>query len=513
MKKWAWKFKNVKNVIIFLFILILFVLGLSVLLNAVNKGTFRLSFLGSHSESGQDEIERISLDLNELSATNDPDNEIPETDIYATSHKKRRGRKETDTESIPEENSAKTAEPLTEQEVFPSDIYSVDGNGIMAEFQCYVPDAVSYRWEYYDMSSMQWIPADETTVSIRKDELNRASSFYSIEAVQENNEKMVRCTIDRNDREPLIKTAALYIITKEIVNISIGDMEYPAGSYLSTEDVPITVVYSSGNRETFAGLLNGMYFVEKQENTAYEDSISGDRTETVTTVYTEHKYIHLGAEEKEILMRYRIGDSVIEKKTVLCGKDNEPPDITDISVSDFEISTTDHAVPVTVTISAYDNDTPSQKLSYAFLPEGKEITEDDWQTESTFEIDITQNGTWTGYCRDQGGNISTEEKRIITVDEKAPVITEIKLAEDAWCTKNTIMVTADDELEIFYRYRLPETGEDSGWISDSTYEILQNGTWEIQVKDAVENTSEIKTLFVSNIDTQAPVIISITEGE
>lgn len=515
MENRKWKFRNIRDTVILVFILILLACVLAVLWNMADKGKFRLPFLGS----SQGETEWTDLDPDTPSAANDPDTESPETDpdLYATSHKKRRGGNGTDMENIPEEGStemaAASAGPVTEQEVYPSDIYSVPGNGIMAEFQCYVPDAVSYTWEYYDVSAMQWIPAEENAVSVRPDELDRVSSYYSVGAVPENNEKMIRCTITRTGQEPLIKTAALYIITKEIVNISIGDTEYPAGSYLSTEDVPITVVYSSGNRETFDGLLNGMYFVGKQESTVYEDSASGDRTETVTTVYTEHRYIHLGAEEKEILMRYRMGDSVIEKKTVLCGRDSEPPYITDISVSDYEISTTDRTVPVTVTVNAYDNDTPGQKLYYAFLPEGKEITEEDWQTASTFEIDITQNGTWTGYCRDQSGNVSTEEMRIVTVDEKAPVIREIKLEEDAWCTKNRICVTADDELEISYRYRLPETGEDSGWIPDSTYEISQNGTWEIQTRDAVENTSEIKTLSVSNIDTQAPVIISITEGE
>ena len=490
--------RRFRNTIIFLLILIL--LGAAFpLRDAVKEGKIRLPFWDT------DQKEDIRPDLDKIYTA-------IKAALYATSHKKSDVVKMSDVEAEPKENNTqKETMPLTEQEVYPSDIYSE--SGIMAEFQCYVPSAISYTWEYYDTSAMQWIPAEETAISERPDELYRVSSFYNIEAVPENNERMIRCTIGFEDQDPVVKLANLYIISKEIVNIAVDDAEYPAGSYLSTEDIPITVVYSSGNRETFTGLLNGMYFVDRQESKEFADGVSGNRTETVTTIYTEHKYLHLGVEEKEILMRYRIKDSVIEKKAVISGKDNEPPDITEISLSDYDISTVDKAIPITVSISAYDNDTPQQQLLYAFLPEGQEVTEEDWKTTASFDMEITQNGTWTAYCKDQSGNIRTEEKRIITVDEKAPVISELRLEKDTWCRKNAIIVTAADELEIFYRYCLPETGEDSGWISESIYEISDNGTWEIQVKDAVGNISEIKELLVSNIDTQAPVIISITEGD
>ncbi len=490
-----------KHVIIFLFLLIFSVLA--IFLWKIRNEAHLPTASNLHS---------VSTDKTVSGEGENPDLFLTEKS-YATSHKKSEGRRsDPKLKETANLDDNRLTEPLTDKEVYPSDIYSEIG--VKAEFQCYRPDAVSYRWEYYDPSAMQWILAEETAVSRRMDELNRDSSFYSVEAVPENNEKMIRCTIElAGEQAPVIKTAALYIISKEIVNISIGDTEFPAGSYLSIEDIPVTVVYSSGNKESFTGLLNGMHFVDKQENKEYTDDTSGNRTETVTTMYMEHNYVHLGAEEKEILMRYRIKDSTIEKKVTLSGIDNDPPVISDISVSDYEISTVDQALPVTVTINAYDNDTLPQKLLYAFLPEGQEITDEDWQVHNSFEIEITKNGTWTGYCRDQSGNISTAEKRIITVDEKAPVISEITLTENSWCSTNTIVVNASDELEILYRYCLPATGEDSGWIPENTYEISQNGTWEISVKDAVENVSEIKEFVVSNIDTQAPVIISITEGE
>lgn len=409
-----------------------------------------------------------------------------------------------------EENISMTelAEPLTAQPVFPSDIYSE--SGMKAEFQCYVSDAASYLWECYDTSAAEWVPAEDMAISEKEDELYRRSSFYSIDVTPESDGTMIRCSILRDGQEPLVKTATLYLI-EEIADIFIDDADYPSG-YINTQDIPVTVTYKDDRKEALQG-LNGLFFVDKNENTEYADSVSGNRIETVTTVYTECRHIHLGLEEKELLMRYRINDSCIEKEALFCGKDTEPPDISEIVVSDYEVSAIDMAIPVTIMISATDNDTPADSLSYAFLPEGQEVTEEDWRAVSSFEVDITQNGVWIAYCRDQSGNICTEEKKVIAVDQKAPVISELYLAESTWCQKNRIIVTAADELEIWYRYCCPETGEDSGWIVENTFEVSHNGVWEIRVKDAVENISEIQELTVTNIDTVAPVIISITETE
>jgi len=399
-------------------------------------------------------------------------------------------------------------EPLTLQPVYPSDIYSESGTE--AEFQCYVPDATSYLWEYFDPSTAEWIPAKDTAIIQKNDELCRNSSFYSMEATAESDGAMIRCSITCDGQETIVKTATLHLI-EEVTDIFIDDADYPGG-YLNIQDIPVTVTYKDGRKETLKG-VNGLFFVDRNESTEYTDSVSGNRIETVTTVYTEYKYIHLGLEEKKILIRYRINESSIEKKALFCGRDSEPPDISEILISDYEVSAIDRAVPVMVMITATDNDTPASELSYAFLPEDREVTEEDWRTTSSFEADITQNGTWIAYCRDQSGNIRTEEKSIIAVDQKAPIISELFLSENNWCKKNMINVTATDELAVQYRYCCPETGEDSGWIEQNTYEIFHNGVWEIRAKDAVDNISEVQELVVSNIDTNAPVIISITETE
>lgn len=485
----------------FLFLFIIFLLVFFVLLiwAGIRRGKFPAFSQNYAEKSGVETVEETVPDIAAFSGTgngSEGEREKAETE---------------EQEREPEDEAPPTEEmetPVTAQPIYPTDIYSE--SGITAEFQCYIPDADAYLWEYYDVPASEWIPAESTFVGRKKDELHRSISFYNMESVPENDGTMIRCTVTRSGQEDLVKTATLYVI-KEITEILIDAAEYPEG-YINTQDIPVTVIYGDGKKEVLQG-LNGMFFVDKKESRESEDSVSGNRIETVTTVYTECKYIYLGLEEKKVLMRYRIKDSFMEEEILLCGKDTTPPDISDVQVCDHEISIVDKSVPVTVMITATDNDTPADKLSYAFLPEGQEAEEADWKQTASFEVDITQNGMWTAYCRDQSGNISAEEKKVIVVDQKPPVITKLYLSENVWCQKNKIIVEAEDELEIQYRYCCPDTGEDSGWIADNVYEIFQNGTWEIRVKDAVENISETRELTVSNIDTQAPVIISITEIE
>lgn len=485
---------------ILIFFLVVFILAFLVW-NGLKEEKIQIPFWNQKEKDVIEELEKMVPEMMSSSDVDHGDAEIPEAaeEINEAADSREGG------ENI---SMTELAEPLTAQPVYPSDIYSESGT--RAEFQCYVPDAVSYLWEYYDTSAAQWVPAEDMATSEKEDELYRRSSFYSIDVTPESDGTMIRCSIIRDGQDPLVKTATLYLI-EEITDIFIDDADYPSG-YLNIQDIPVTVTYRDDRKETLQG-LNGLLFVDRNESTEYTDGVSGNRIETVTTVYTECRYIHLGSEEKELLMRYRINDPSIEKEALFCGKDTEPPDISEIAVSDYEVSAIDMTIPVTVMISATDNDTPAASLFYAFLPEGQEVTEEDWRAVSSFEVDITQNGVWIAYCRDQSGNICTEEKKIIAVDQKAPVISELYLAESTWCQKNRIIVTAADELEIWYRYCCPETGEDSGWIAENTFEVSHNGVWEIRVKDAVENISEIQELTVSNIDTVAPVIISITEGE
>lgn len=186
------------------------------------------------------------------------------------------------------------------------------------------------------------------------------------------------------------------------------------------------------------------------------------------------------------------------------------PVIKELHIGDFEVSKVDQPVPVTVSVSAEDDTTPVRQLTYAFLPEGEEIQEDDWMEESTFTMEITKNGVWIVYCKDDAGNIATAERELVVVDSKAPTISISLQNKETWCRENTIYVSAEDSLPVEYRYICTKLGEDSGWLVESSKDVGANGIWAIQVRDAAGNIAE-QEIEVSNIDTQAPIIRSITE--
>lgn len=105
--------------------------------------------------------------------------------------------------------------------------------------------------------------------------------------------------------------------------------------------------------------------------------------------------------------------------------------------------------------------------------------------------------------------MATTDRKLIVVDSKAPVI-RLSLQKEEWCQKNTIYVSAEDSLPVKYRYICTTSGEDSGWVTESSKAVSANGTWTIQVQDGAGNIAE-QEIMVDNIDNQAPVIRSITE--
>lgn len=211
------------------------------------------------------------------------------------------------------------------------------------------------------------------------------------------------------------------------------------------------------------------------------------------------------------MLRYQGKNGNIDIPIKMIGEDSTPPEIKELSISEFEISTVDQPVPVTVTIVAEDDVTTYPDLEYAFLPEGEELTEETWTNQYSFDTDITMNGKWIAYCRDKSGNVTKEEKDIIVVDNKAPAV-RLSLKSDTWCTENRIIVNAKDALSIEYCYSCARTGEDSGWITKNEYAVTENGTWKVKVRDAVGNMTE-EEITIDNIDNQAPVIRGIIEKE
>lgn len=390
--------------------------------------------------------------------------------------------------------------PLDDSVMEPSDTYVEKGG--TAVFKAYHPRAQAYQWEIYDAEAEGWEKAPQDAVSEQEDELQRKISSLALAADQE---RQVRCQISIEGSAPLSYEADLHILSGQISSISAEEFSADAGSYASAKDVPVEILYQDGSKESVTG-LTGLFFLEQYS----ESTVSGDMKETITTVRTAREYDYIGSGSKEGMLLYRTssGDSV-DIPVNITGVDQTAPQITEFHISEFEVSNVDKAIPVTVTIRAEDDVTPLRHLAYAFLPEGEEPQEEDWTDQSAFQTEITQNGIWMAYCRDEAGNVATKEREIIAVDNKAPTIRLI-LEKEEWCKENKIYVSAEDSLPVEYCYSCEETGENSGWIMESSKSVMENGVWKIQVRDAVGNIAE-EEITIDNIDTQAPVIRSITE--
>lgn len=420
---------------------------------------------------------------------------------YATSHKTKSPAEDTVQNSDGEEN---IREPLTTLPVTLSDVYAESGS--IAAFKCYYPDAEDYTWETYDEND-GWIPAQADDITVNTDELYRQiSTLMVLAADNDRKEFVVRCNVKRTTGTPITEEATLHVLPK-IESVSADSYTAEAGAYISAREIPVQVSFTDGSQDTVTG-LGGLYFLEKEESTEQDTTVSGNMKEIITTVITAHDYMYLEG-EKDVVLRYQGKNESVDIPAKLIGKDTTPPEITQLSIDDFEISTIDRPVTVHVAISAKDNVTAYSKLQYAFLHEGEEPQEESWVDRSSFDADITMNGKWIAYCRDESGNIAKEEKDIIAVDNKAPVV-QLSLENETWCTENKILVDARDGLSVEYCYSCTQTGEDSGWITKNGYAVSQNGTWNVRVRDAAGNMTE-EEITIGNIDNQAPVIKKITE--
>lgn len=407
---------------------------------------------------------------------------------YATPHK----------EEIPED-----LDPLTTSPLPLSDIYVESGS--IAVFKCHYPDAEDYIWETCDENG-EWISAPVEDVLTSTDELYRQISLFMVSAADKKQDGlMVRCNVKRTGTaETTTEKATLHILPR-IETVSADDYTAKAGTYISVGEIPVQVSFSDGSKDTVTG-LGGLYFLEKEESSEHVTEESGNMTETITTVITAHDYMYLNG-EKDVLLRYQGSNESTDIPIRLIGEDTTAPCITQVIISDFEISTVDEPVTVTVKIIAEDDITADPDLKYAFLPEGEEPSEEQWTDQSSFDADITMNGKWIAYCRDEGGNIAKEEKELVVVDNKAPVV-QLSLESETWCTKNKILVNAKDGLSMEYCYSCAQTGEDSGWTTKNEHVITKNGTWKVRVRDAAGNITE-EEITIDNIDNQPPVIRGI----
>ena len=386
-----------------------------------------------------------------------------------------------------------------------SDIYTVSGNTV--QMPCYHPEAGSYTWEVYNRHTDAW---ETMEGEIRQDEIHRPVSVLRI-AAEGTDTMPVRCMVHMEGGGTVTENASVYMIP-EIREVSVeGSHVTEAGRYLSSREIPVRVSYTNGTQDVITGLC-GITFVDSMEKRETTTDGAGNPVETVTTVFTEQNYAYIGLEDRELILRYRDGEHVTDMGITVSGRDLRAPVISDVTVGGFEITNVDTPVTASVEITAEDDKTPRPDLEYAFIPKDTDADETvpderDWTRDPAFDLEITRNGTWVAFCRDQGGNTASMEKEITVVDQKAPVLS-VHLADTGWCSSTRLAASAEDYLPVEYRVTAPD-GTDSGWTTQNEHEVNCNGTWEVQARDFVGNISSTK-ITVTNIDRQEPVIEKIT---
>ena len=392
-------------------------------------------------------------------------------------------------------------EPISDFITQLSDVYAEKESLVV--FRCYHPDATEYAWDVYEEGC--WSTVAESEIIPKVDELYRKTSTYMASADME---KRVRCRISLVNGTSILEEASLYILPQKISSISADAYTAEAGKYVDSLNIPVKVTLSDGSKEVITG-LNGLYFWNtKEESIDQSTTESGGIQETVTMVSMSSEYTYVAVGKNEGRMRYQDQDIPV----MIEGEDQTAPEIQDLTISEFQVSDgSSELEPITVTFQAEDDISPRSALEYAFLPAGVETQETDWSGKASFDVNITDNGTWVAYCRDESGNIATKEKELIAIDSKPPVV-KLQLENESWCKENRIIVEAEDDSTVQYCYICISQGIDSGWISGSTYMVKENGIWKVQVKDEAGNMTE-EELGINNIDTEPPIICGIVVKE
>lgn len=408
-------------------------------------------------------------------------------------------------------------EPVIAEPVIPKDIYILPGQE--GKIKCYFPDAVEYAWEYYNESEKDWKSvSDNPDIHLTgdTDEFNRSVSTLIIKG-DDNDGLLARCQVSLPDKEEKsIYQASFNVLpftSSEIKNISIDTYHAEAGTYISTQDIPVVITKNDDSMSTITGL--GSLFFCAPKDVSSDTEKNGEITvETIKTTTIEKEYHLVAAGENKTLLRYRGTEPGKDAEAVIEGTDSLPPEVT-VSLSDYPVSREEiEEASITANITAVDNYTPLTKLLYAMLPSGQEPEENDFNKSSKKVIQTKENDTWTVFVKDEVGNIGTTDVEIILVDQKSPVIESLTLSnqDDGWYQENKIIVTASDKTAMKYCYLCEEYSMDSGWVDASEYEINQNGTWKVKVKDAAGNESE-KEIAVTNVDATPPVILSVEPKE
>ncbi|MBQ7463963.1 MAG: hypothetical protein IJS86_03785, partial [Lachnospiraceae bacterium] len=199
-----------------------------------------------------------------------------------------------------------------------------------------------------------------------------------------------------------------------------------------------------------------------------------------------------------IAIRDRAGNVKTEQVSIH-DIDTDPP-VTTFEEEDEDAAVNGYKRSVSLKVNAEDDtNIPENYIS---------LDGDDWLSGDT--VEISENGIYDIYTRDVFDHVSQNSIEIGNIDREPPEFScnmEHISRGGGFSSKEILHVTAyDEKAGVFgdaYSFDKGET-----WGSDKILVISENGTYTVCVRDALGNTSDVRTVRVTDIDNKRPKIIN-----
>lgn len=129
----------------------------------------------------------------------------------------------------------------------------------------------------------------------------------------------------------------------------------------------------------------------------------------------------------------------------------------------------------------------------------------------TEQYRVNANGSYQVKAYDQLGNESgAHTVNVDCIDGTAPTISSFRINNSDYCTSAILtVVSSDGESGL---HQTAYSFNNGAWSSSNQLTVTENGTYQVRVRDAVENET-MKSITVSNIDRTIPTIHSVTGNE
>lgn len=144
--------------------------------------------------------------------------------------------------------------------------------------------------------------------------------------------------------------------------------------------------------------------------------------------------------------------------------------------------------------------------------EGSIASASGWSGEKDFML---EEGSYSIFAMDEVGNVGERSFETGHIDTEPPFFkTEPELSYEGeingFAKAVVISVDADDEGDGLCEYPYSFNGGET-WQQGNQMRVVENGTVCILLKDSMGNTSEVKTVEITNIDNEAPSL-KVSEG-